>query len=110
FSQKSQATPLLPMPNQHLDAVETSPHIDFSEYVWEETPTNILNYLIRIYVQSTIEYALFESLMAESAARFISMDSSTRNAKDVLEELELEYNKTRQAKITRELSELMGSF
>ena len=56
------------------------------------------------------QQALFQSLLAEHAARFISMDSSTRNAKDMLESLQLNYNKLRQAKITRELTELSSFF
>ncbi len=84
--------------------------IDLQDYVWEQTPAELLNYLVHVYLKTSIEYSLFESLLAEQSARFISMDSSTRNAKDILEELQLEYNKTRQSKITRELAELMGSF
>jgi F-type H+-transporting ATPase subunit gamma len=53
---------------------------------------------------------LFQSLLAEHAARFISMDTATRNANSLLETTRLEYNKLRQAKITKELTELVGSF
>ncbi len=105
FSQKPQQTSIIP-----IQADDTTELLQLDEYVWEQPPSDLLDYLVHVYLKSTIEYALFESLMAESAARFVSMDSSTRNAKDVLEDLKLEYNKTRQAKITRELSELMGSF
>ena len=52
---------------------------------------------------------LLESMIAEAAARFISMDSSTRNAKNMLDSTKLQYNKLRQAKITKELIELSSS-
>lgn len=114
FSQRPQQIFIVPVSaiatlGKPTDTDETEP-LQLDEYVWEQTPAELLDYLVHVYLKSTIEYALFESLMAESAARFVSMDSSTRNAEDVLEDLQLSYNKTRQAKITRELAELMGSF
>ena len=49
-------------------------------------------------------------MMAEQSARFISMDSSTQNAENLLKSMQLLYNKLRQAKITKELAELSSSF
>ncbi len=56
------------------------------------------------------EFFKINSLLAEHAARFVSMDSSTRNAETLLEEMQRDYNKLRQAKITRELTELSSFF
>jgi F-type H+-transporting ATPase subunit gamma len=70
----------------------------------------VLDILALQLCEITIQHILFESLLAEQAARFISMDSSTRNAETILEETILWYNKLRQAKITKELTELIGSF
>ena len=53
---------------------------------------------------------LFHSLLSEQAARFLSMDNSTRSAEGLLEINKLHYNKLRQAKITKELTELTGGF
>lgn len=78
--------------------------------MWEHTPHEVLDILALQALEVTIQHLLFESLLAEQAARFISMDSSTRNAEKILEETILWYNKLRQAKITRELTELTGSF
>lgn len=78
-------------------------------YYWEQEPTEVLNNLVIIYLEARIEQLLFQSLMAEHAARFVSMDSSTRNAKQLLDTTKLQYNKLRQAKITKELAELTGS-
>jgi F-type H+-transporting ATPase subunit gamma len=52
---------------------------------------------------------LLQSLTAEHAARFIAMDSSTTNAASLLDTMKLQYNKLRQAKITRELTDLMSA-
>ena len=80
------------------------------DFYWEQPAEEILNYLSHQYILSHLQQALFQSLLAEHAARFISMDSSTRNAKEMLESLQLNYNKLRQAKITRELTELSSFF
>ena len=80
------------------------------DFYWEQPAQEILDYLSHQYILSHVQQALFQSLLAEHAARFISMDSSTRNAKDMLESLQLNYNKLRQAKITRELTELSSFF
>jgi F-type H+-transporting ATPase subunit gamma len=69
----------------------------------------ILDILVKQSIRAQCEFLLFQSLMAENAARFISMDSSTRNAEQLLETTRLAYNKLRQAKITKEISELTGS-
>ena len=70
----------------------------------------MFNYLVQEYVFATIQQTLFESLLSEHASRFISMDGATRNADTMLEKAQLTYNKLRQAKITRELTELVGSY
>lgn len=66
----------------------------------------MLDYLSILYVRSVILNLLFQSLLAEQAARFLAMDNSTRNADKFLDKLVLQYNKQRQALITREVSEL----
>ena len=65
--------------------------------------------MARSTIESELHYLLFESLLAEHAARFISMDTATRNAQTLLEETQLQYNKLRQAKITKELTELVSN-
>ncbi|MGE0206255.1 MAG: F0F1 ATP synthase subunit gamma [Candidatus Babeliales bacterium] len=80
------------------------------EYYWEQKPELILDFLAHKVVQCSIQDILFESLIAEQAARFVAMDNSTRNAKNLLQTMRLNYNKTRQAKITREITDLVASF
>jgi F-type H+-transporting ATPase subunit gamma len=79
-------------------------------YTWEQAPAEILDDLALQYLTATVYKLLFQSLLAEQAARFLSMDNATRNAQQLLEDTQLQYNKLRQAKITRELTELSASF
>ena len=79
-------------------------------YIWDQSSTTVLDFIAQQYITAQLQHTLFESLLSEHAARFLSMDSSTRNADKLLETTKLEYNKLRQAKITKELIELVGSF
>jgi F-type H+-transporting ATPase subunit gamma len=82
-------------------------YIDFE---WEQDKKEILNYMALRYIKSSILNLLFQSLISESAARFLTMDKATTNAEEYLEDLTLQYNKSRQALITREVSELSANF
>lgn len=106
FVQKPQKTQLIPFiasenPKKSFDTSD--------QYQWEQSPQQILDQLARSTIESELHYLLFESLLAEHAARFISMDNATRNAQTLLEETQLQYNKLRQAKITKELTELVSN-
>jgi F-type H+-transporting ATPase subunit gamma len=105
FTQKPHITTIIP-----ITPIENPDTTDKNEFSWEESPEALLDDLLPQYIESQLQHALFQSLVAEHAARFISMDSATRNAKELLEANNLEYNKLRQAKITKELSELIGSY
>ncbi len=80
------------------------------DYLWEQKQEDLLPILLHQYIASEVYNALFQSLIAEQASRFISMDSSTRNAKELLDIARLHYNKLRQAIITKELTELSSSY
>jgi len=105
FIQTPRIAPLLPVPVQH-DTQNTLAH----DYTWDVDPQALVEHLTKQYISSAIHKALLESLLAEHAARFVSMDSSTRNAEKILETTRLKYNKLRQAKITKELLELADTF
>lgn len=79
-------------------------------YLWYHDVKAILDMLAQQYIEAELQSLLYESLLAEHAARFISMDNATRNAEKLLEEAKSDYNKLRQAKITKELTELTSSF
>ena len=72
-----------------------------NDFIWEHEPTELLNHIANQYLEAQIQNLLFQSLYAEQAARFVSMDNATRNAENLLESTTLTYNKLRQAKITR---------
>lgn len=80
------------------------------DYLLEQSPEELSKTIQQLMLTVTLEELLYDSLLAEQAARFLSMDSSTRNADNLLIEMKLEYNKTRQAGITRELTELATNF
>jgi F-type H+-transporting ATPase subunit gamma len=108
FAQKPEQKKLIPFDTTDTQSIPIE--ITPEGYLWEHTPQEVLNNLAAQYIEASIYHTLFESLLAEQAARFISMDSSTRSAQNLLDETRLQYNKIRQAKITNELTELIGSF
>ena len=101
FIQKPRARVILPL--------EELPHTEGSQptnYIFEQSPEELGRTLRSLLILITLQELLYDSLLAEQAARFISMDSSTRNADNLLMTMKLEYNKARQAAITQELTEL----
>jgi F-type H+-transporting ATPase subunit gamma len=78
------------------------------DYLYEPSPEVIIGELLPKHVESQIYRALLESAAAEHAARMTAMDSATRNAKDMIDQLTLYMNKVRQAAITREIIEVVS--
>jgi F-type H+-transporting ATPase subunit gamma len=78
------------------------------DYLFEPDPEQLLATLLPLHVSVQIARALLESSAAEHAARMQSMDSATRNAKEMVERLTLYMNKVRQAAITREIIEVVS--
>lgn len=107
FIQKATITQLIPFDPTHITTDATPP---LEGYMWDETPRTILDKLAVQYIEAQFQHLIFQSLLSEHAARFISMDNSTRNANTLLTTSKLEYNKVRQTKITTEITELTGSF
>merc|ERR1711981_640643 len=79
-----------------------------SFYEYEPGEDHILSQLLPINVSVQIYRALLESSAGEQGARMTAMDSATRNAGDMIKKLQLEYNRTRQAHITKELIEIIS--
>lgn len=107
FVQKATVTHIIPF---HPKAIDMPIVTATEEYIWDEAPCNILDKLAVQYIEAQFQHLIFQSLLSEHAARFISMDNSTRNANSLLNTTKLEYNKIRQAKITTEITELTGNF
>ena len=78
------------------------------DYLYEPSPEPLLNSLLSRYIESLMYQAIVENVASEQAARMIAMKSATDNAGDIINELQLVYNKARQAAITQELSEIAG--
>lgn len=97
---------LIPLALPSAHAQEKDTHEGFE---WEQSPDRILTSLAQNLLLASLQDILLTSLTAEQAARFVAMDNSTRNARNLLDDMTLDYNKRRQAKITRELTDLIGS-
>lgn len=78
------------------------------DYIYEPDAESVLNGLLKRYVEAMIYQAVAENMASEQSARMVSMKAASDNAKNVIGELQLVYNKTRQAAITKELSEIVG--
>jgi len=78
------------------------------DYIYEEPPQELLAALLPRYVEVQLYRALLESNSAEHAARMTAMDAASSNAGDVIDTLTLNMNRVRQAKITREIIEIVG--
>jgi len=78
------------------------------EYIFEPNQAAIFERLVPMYIEITLLRALYDSVASELGARMTAMDSATKNAKDVISRLTLDYNRQRQAVITTELIEIIG--
>jgi len=103
MSQKPEVTQLLPVPA--FDASGLPEHWD---YIYEPEAAAILDELLMRFVESQVYQAIVENVACEMAARMVAMKSATDNASKLIEELQLVYNKARQAAITKELAEIVG--
>jgi F-type H+-transporting ATPase subunit gamma len=103
MTQKPIVQQLLPLPAS--DEKELQHHWD---YIYEPTPKELLDGLLTRYIESLVYQAVVENNAAEQAARMIAMKNATDNAGDIIHELQLVYNKARQAAITQELSEIVS--
>ncbi|MEQ8408756.1 MAG: F0F1 ATP synthase subunit gamma [Gammaproteobacteria bacterium] len=78
------------------------------DYLYEPNAEELLEGLLSRYIESQVYQAVVENNACEQAARMLAMKNATDNAGDIIEELELVYNKARQASITQELSEIVS--
>ncbi len=78
------------------------------DYIYEPDSKEVLDELMKRYIESLIYQAVVENGACEMAARMVAMKSATDNAGDIINDLQLVYNKARQAAITQEISEIVG--
>jgi F-type H+-transporting ATPase subunit gamma len=98
---------LLPLPADRLaqDSRAARAHWD---YLYEPEARVVLEQLLTRYVEQIIYQAVAENIASEQSARMVAMKAASDNASSVIDDLTLVYNKTRQAAITKELSEIVG--
>ncbi|MGK2959659.1 MAG: F0F1 ATP synthase subunit gamma [Candidatus Malihini olakiniferum] len=104
MSQESQVIQLLP-----LSPVESSEIKKKSwDYLYEPDPKSLLYILLRRYVESQVYQGVVENLASEQAARMVAMKAATDNGGSLIKDMQLIYNKARQASITQELTEIVS--
>ncbi len=105
FTQKPKVTDLLPVKFDFPEKEEDGNEF----YLFEPNKKVLLDSLLNHYVEMSVYHKLIESFLSEQASRMMSMQNATDSANDIISDLQLEYNKTRQAKITSELLDITGS-
>ena len=103
--QESVVEQLLPLAAESLQ-MEKGQHS--WDYIYEPDAQSVIDELLVRYVESLVYQAVAENMASEQSARMVAMKSATDNAGTVIDELKLVYNKTRQAGITKELSEIVS--
>ena len=96
----------LPVEKVEAEGENTSSHK--SDYIFEPSMTELLDYLVPSILQTTFQKFLLDTHASEHGARMTAMDNATENAQELLQDLKISYNKARQEAITKELSEIVG--
>ena len=105
MSQNPVAIQLLPASGVGKDSADLQDHWD---YIYEPDAGELLEYFLMRYIESQVYRGAVENLACEMAAKMVAMKSATDNAGDIIDDLQLAYNKARQAAITQEISEIVG--
>lgn len=85
---------------------ETESRSGYWDYLYEPDSKEVLDGLLRRYIETIVYQAVLENKACEQSARMVAMKSATDNAKDIISDLQITYNKARQAAITQELAEI----
>jgi F-type H+-transporting ATPase subunit gamma len=99
---------LLPVQPEAEESAEAETGTIASDYIYEPSPTEIMDVLLPLYMNVMIYHAMLETSASEHAARMSAMDNATRACRDMIDSLTLLYNKARQAGITAELMDIVG--
>jgi F-type H+-transporting ATPase subunit gamma len=103
MTQKPTVTQLLPVETQDGDDLQ-----DHWDYIYEPSAVDILDGVLMRYIESQVYRGVVESVACEMAARMVAMKAASDNAGKLIGDLQLVYNKARQAAITKELAEIVG--
>jgi len=103
MKQEATMEQLLPLSGEALGSPQGS-----WDYIYEPEAVPVIDQLMTRYVESLVYNAVAENMASEQSSRMVAMKSASDNAKNVISELKLVYNKARQAAITQEISEIVG--
>ena len=103
MTQRVTVDQLLPLP-----PATDEPMLKYWDYLYEPDPESLLDDLLVRYIESLVYNATLENLASEHAARMVAMKNASDKANNLIDELNLAYNKARQAAITQEISEIVG--
>jgi F-type H+-transporting ATPase subunit gamma len=98
---------LLPLSPERLQGTDAKREYSW-DYLYEPDPQSVLDDLLVRYIEAIVYQAVAENMASEQSARMVAMKAASDNAKTVIEDLQLSYNKARQAAITKELSEIVS--
>lgn len=107
FNQEPETVQIIPV---QQDPCNLKTDINLNDYEWLQDRQDVTRSMFHILLKTNLLLILSSSMLSEQSARFVSMDNATRSAETLLKEMKLAFNKLRQAKITRELIELISSF
>ena len=99
---------LLPLSSERLSQTAEEKKAYGWDYIYEPDAPSVIDELLKRYIEALVYQAVADNMASEQSARMVAMKSATDNAGNLIAELKLIYNKTRQAAITKELSEIVG--
>ena len=99
---------LLPLSAERFAQTEEEKRAYHWDYLYEPDAQDVIEFLMVRYIEALVYQAVSENMASEQSARMVAMKAATDNAGSVIGELKLVYNKTRQAAITKELSEIVA--
>ncbi len=108
MKQEPKIEPLLPLGAEHLQQTEAEKQQYGWDYIYEPDAPSVIDELLTRYIEALVYQSVAENMASEQSARMVAMKAATDNAGNLINEFKLIYNKTRQAAITKELSEIVG--
>ncbi len=108
MKQEPQVEPLLPLSAERLEQTAAEKTQYAWDYIYEPDANAVIDDLMTRYIEALVYQAVAENMASEQSARMVAMKAATDNAGTLIGELKLIYNKTRQAAITKELSEIVS--
>ena len=108
MKQEPQIEPLLPLSSARLEQTAEEKKAYGWDYLYEPDAPSVIDELLKRYLEALVYQGVAENMASEQSARMVAMKAATDNAGTLIGELKLVYNKTRQAAITKELSEIVS--